>query len=167
MRLLCGWAFLAWRAVLGGLPTASLPSKLPLHTCAEPGGFKVKAAARQGGGRRKKAAAAPAEGEEGADDADADRAAASPAAGEQGQDDSPAGGSAGKAGEDGEQDGPLTERRVGRPGDPLEDVSAGIFFREVWLAAPDAGCWRGGAALTPPSAATEAATGASAGSPAR
>lgn len=92
----------------------------PLSICppAEPGGFKVKAAVRQGGGRRTKAAATPAQGEE-----EGDGAAGSPAGG----DNSPAGsGSADKAAgqREEEEEDAAAERRVGRSGDPLDDVSA-------------------------------------------
>lgn len=91
---------------------------LPVLT-AEPGGFKVKAAVRQGGGRRTKAAATPAQGGE-----EGDGAASSPAGGDSG----PAGiGIADKAagqGEEVEEEDAAAERRVGRSGDPLDDVSA-------------------------------------------
>lgn len=105
-------------------PSLSAINSLP----SEPGGFKVKAAVRQGGGRRQKAPAPV--GEEGEEPADgkeraADGAAGSPAGtGEQAQGGSPAGGSGAAVQESGaEEDGAAAERRVGRSGDPLEDVS--------------------------------------------
>lgn len=107
---------------------------------AEPGGFRVRAAARQGGGRRKKPAPSPAdkqpaEGEGAGEDAAAanddasqqqqqpgeEGAAAAAAAGgeEEQQQGSPAGSKAGSEGGDDE-----LAQRVGRSGDPLDDVSA-------------------------------------------
>ncbi len=104
---------------------------LPTHTCfplplpTEPGGFKVKAAVRQGGGRGRRKAAPTNLAEDDGEDGDrngADGAAAGSPAGEGGQDGSPGSNTDGR--EEEEEDGVAAERRVGRSGDPLEDVSA-------------------------------------------
>ncbi len=77
---------------------------------AEPGGFKVKAAARRGGGRRRRKQPA-GDGEEG-QGGEGDAGQGSP------------GGSAEGGGAVGDDDMAQRRAAVGRSGDPLEEVGA-------------------------------------------